>query len=266
MLLQDYDIESAKVLVAFGANINATNQDGKTPLDLLRPDIEGMHTAVSISTSSSNEPSPSPEHNSSSGKPRHRFTQQRPSKKSASRLKCIELMKSIGGVGYEFASRLSSVPSVQPFPQVPSSSPTLSQHRKSNLEVLDWEAQITSHYSDLERNIQSRLQNNTRAGREAVFSADSAISLAVQLQEMTLFQKAGSRVLCLDGGGIRGLIQLEILSQLEIKTGRRITELFDWIVGTSTGGIIALGLVYGQQIALIIHVIVVSLRQLLAFL
>ena len=44
---------------------------------------------------------------------------------------------------------------------------------------------------------------------------------------------------------MKGLIQIEILSQLEEQTGRRITELFDWIVGTSTGGIIALALVHG---------------------
>ena len=55
---------------------------------------------------------------------------------------------------------------------------------------------------------------------------------------------AGSRMLFLDGGGIRGLIQIEILSLIENMTGRKITELFDWIVGTSTGGIIALALVY----------------------
>ena len=52
--------------------------------------------------------------------------------------------------------------------------------------------------------------------------------------------------MCLDGGGIRGLIQIEILSMLERRTGRKIIELFDWIVGTSTGGIVALGLVYGE--------------------
>ena len=34
--------------------------------------------------------------------------------------------------------------------------------------------------------------------------------------------------------------------QIERHTGRKITELFDWIVGTSTGGIVALALVYGM--------------------
>jgi len=56
----------------------------------------------------------------------------------------------------------------------------------------------------------------------------------------------GSRILFLDGGGIRGLIQIEILEELEKRTGRKVTELFDWIVGTSTGGIVALALVYGN--------------------
>lgn len=229
--MQDYDVESVKVLVAFGANINATNGEGKTPLDILRPDIQEAPCMTSESSSS-------PEH-----KQKHRSTRLT---RKATRLKCIELLKSIGALGNELASRLSVVPSVQPFPEVPSSSPSLSRHKKQFEEVLDWEAKITLHYSELERNIQSRLQNTTRAGREAIFSPDTAISLAVQLQEMMLFQKAGSRVLCLDGGGIRGLVQLEMLSQLEVKTGRRITELFDWIIGTSTGGVIALGLVYGQ--------------------
>ena len=61
--------------------------------------------------------------------------------------------------------------------------------------------------------------------------------------------KDGHRVLCLDGGGIRGLIQVEVLVHLEEATGRKIPELFDWIVGTSTGGIVALALVYGEYSA-----------------
>ena len=62
----------------------------------------------------------------------------------------------------------------------------------------------------------------------------------------SLNQSPGDWVLCLDGGGIRGLVQLEILLQIEELTQCRIVDLFDWIVGTSTGGILALGLVYGM--------------------
>ena len=56
----------------------------------------------------------------------------------------------------------------------------------------------------------------------------------------------GERILCLDGGGIKGLIQIEVLIQIEELTGKRITDLFNWIVGTSTGGIIVLCMVYGK--------------------
>lgn len=50
------------------------------------------------------------------------------------------------------------------------------------------------------------------------------------------------RILSIDGGGIRGIIPLKVLEYIEDKTGRQIHELFDVMGGTSTGGIIALGL------------------------
>jgi predicted acylesterase/phospholipase RssA len=50
------------------------------------------------------------------------------------------------------------------------------------------------------------------------------------------------RILSLDGGGMRGLMCVRILVELERLSGRRIAELFDVIAGTSTGGMIALGL------------------------
>jgi patatin-like phospholipase/acyl hydrolase len=50
------------------------------------------------------------------------------------------------------------------------------------------------------------------------------------------------KVLSLDGGGIRGIIPALVLADVERRTGRRIAELFDLIVGTSTGGILALAL------------------------
>ncbi|KAI2635875.1 FabD/lysophospholipase-like protein [Hypomontagnella submonticulosa] len=55
---------------------------------------------------------------------------------------------------------------------------------------------------------------------------------------------AGTRVLCLDGGGIRGVIQLQVLAELEKVLGPDlpIQLFFDLIVGTNTGGIIGIGL------------------------
>lgn len=50
------------------------------------------------------------------------------------------------------------------------------------------------------------------------------------------------RILSIDGGGIRGIIPLTILAHIEERTGKPIANLFDVISGTSTGGIIALGL------------------------
>jgi patatin-like phospholipase/acyl hydrolase len=54
---------------------------------------------------------------------------------------------------------------------------------------------------------------------------------------------AALKVLSIDGGGIRGLIPALILAELEERTNTRIAHLFDLIAGTSTGGILALGLV-----------------------
>jgi uncharacterized protein len=49
------------------------------------------------------------------------------------------------------------------------------------------------------------------------------------------------KILSIDGGGIRGIIPALILAEIERQTERPACELFDLIAGTSTGGIIALG-------------------------
>lgn len=49
----------------------------------------------------------------------------------------------------------------------------------------------------------------------------------------------GIRILCLDGGGMKGIIALEVLKRIESVTGKRIYEIFDFICGVSTGSIIA---------------------------
>lgn len=50
------------------------------------------------------------------------------------------------------------------------------------------------------------------------------------------------RVLSLSGGGIRGVYTASFLAKLEELTGKRVADHFDLIVGTSTGGLIALAM------------------------
>lgn len=53
------------------------------------------------------------------------------------------------------------------------------------------------------------------------------------------------KILSIDGGGTRGLMPSTILHNIEKETGKSITDLFDVIVGSATGGIIATALAAG---------------------
>ncbi|HYB69828.1 MAG TPA: patatin-like phospholipase family protein [Candidatus Bathyarchaeia archaeon] len=49
-------------------------------------------------------------------------------------------------------------------------------------------------------------------------------------------------MLSIDGGGMRGIIPALVLEEMEKRSGRPAADLFDLMVGTSTGGLLALGL------------------------
>lgn len=53
------------------------------------------------------------------------------------------------------------------------------------------------------------------------------------------------RVLCLDGGGIKGVFTAAVLKRIEELSKNKIADHFDLICGTSTGGILAIGLGLG---------------------
>ena len=57
------------------------------------------------------------------------------------------------------------------------------------------------------------------------------------------------RILSLDGGGIRGIFPAAVLADLESTylDGDSVADYFDLITGTSTGGILALGLAAGMR-------------------
>ena len=56
------------------------------------------------------------------------------------------------------------------------------------------------------------------------------------------------RILSLDGGGVRGVMTLEILCQMERALGKPLWEYFDVIAGTSVGAVIACGIASGRTI------------------
>uniref|UniRef100_A0AAF5PJG2 phospholipase A2 n=1 Tax=Wuchereria bancrofti TaxID=6293 RepID=A0AAF5PJG2_WUCBA len=71
----------------------------------------------------------------------------------------------------------------------------------------------------------------------------------VERQQMTPEQKQRLvNVISFDGGGIRGLILLQILIHIEKLLGHSVMEHFQWLCGTSTGAVIALGLAKGLLI------------------
>jgi hypothetical protein len=55
-------------------------------------------------------------------------------------------------------------------------------------------------------------------------------------------------MLALDGGGIRGVLTLALLKEIERQVGAPLGEYFDYIAGTSTGAIIATGLAKGMTV------------------
>src|SRR5437870_7547342 len=59
------------------------------------------------------------------------------------------------------------------------------------------------------------------------------------------------RILSVDGGGIKGLFPATVLAELERRYlgGRSVASYFDLVAGTSTGGILALGLGAGLTAA-----------------
>ncbi|TWB86763.1 patatin-like phospholipase [Bradyrhizobium macuxiense] len=73
----------------------------------------------------------------------------------------------------------------------------------------------------------------------------------LRLREITP-EKRPFRILCLDGGGIRGAYSAAVLNYLETTfnlrrpDGPRLANYFDLIAGTSTGGILAVGLGLGM--------------------
>lgn len=73
----------------------------------------------------------------------------------------------------------------------------------------------------------------------------TSLMLANRKRDLTRGQ---CRVLCLDGGGVRALVIVNILAALEAVLGCSILKFFDVLSGTGTGGLVALLLSLGKSV------------------
>jgi len=100
-----------------------------------------------------------------------------------------------------------------------------------------------------------RLKNGLNEERNRIISTITNVEALVdevcgQLERLPLVRGRGSdgasfRILALDGGGLKGTFTASVLASWEHHTGLRIRDHFDLIAGTSTGGILAIGLGLG---------------------
>ncbi|MFN6540123.1 MAG: patatin-like phospholipase family protein [Nostoc sp. EkiNYC01] len=108
----------------------------------------------------------------------------------------------------------------------------------------------TKKQTEKSANIQTSQSKETKAE-----TRESEVPANIQQQEQpqTLTQEEPQKtmnttpnpkykILAIDGGGIRGIIPALVLAEIEKRTQKPIFSLFDLIAGTSSGGILALGL------------------------
>lgn len=71
-------------------------------------------------------------------------------------------------------------------------------------------------------------------------------------EELKAGRSSGTLVnlLCLDGGGIKGLVIVQILLVIETLLGAGTLKKFKWVAGTSTGGLVAIALSEGAEFPL----------------
>jgi patatin-like phospholipase/acyl hydrolase len=64
------------------------------------------------------------------------------------------------------------------------------------------------------------------------------IPINANTSDMTSSPGGQIKVLSIDSGGINGVVSLKILCELEKQLGKPISEVFDYFIGSSAGGII----------------------------
>ncbi|XP_065599026.1 85/88 kDa calcium-independent phospholipase A2 isoform X2 [Cyrtonyx montezumae] len=203
--------DCAMVLLTHGANTNAKGQDGNTPLHLaMKHDHLDMIKAIVVFGGDVEVPN---DFGETPGLLAARNS------KGANRKVLLDLLQTVG--------------TERCLPTIPDS-PSLAPSAAS---LLEGQPSPRSSFNSL--------------GYKDLLYVSATLGQLLKAPDVVDSPREGERncdrLLCLDGGGIRGLVLIQLLLAIEKAAGRPIRDIFDWIAGTSTGGILALAIVHGKS-------------------
>ncbi|XP_059042933.1 85/88 kDa calcium-independent phospholipase A2 isoform X4 [Mustela lutreola] len=111
------------------------------------------------------------------------------------------------------------------------------------------QSSTTTHHSfSLERSQPPPISLNNLELQDIVHISRSR-KPAFILSSMRDEKRTHDHLLCLDGGGVKGLVIIQLLIAIEKASGVATKDLFDWVAGTSTGGILALAILHSKSMA-----------------
>lgn len=121
------------------------------------------------------------------------------------------------------------------------------QKKLQEVKVRDDAGQFVKESVDKKNRLEAVLQKRLQLQQRINTSEDDYLAKKSVKKYHDLPKQSGQahkpyRILSLDGGRIRGIIPAIWLMNIEKKTQRPISELFDMVAGTSTGGILAAAL------------------------
>ena len=221
---QSGDPKSIKALMAFGANVNALSFANQTPLDLLKEPHRELsmcsHNSKPLQRLSgkrksqpvSRDSNPIPPHSKTCNISCTLEKGTSLDHMSAKRVdKLTGILKSAGAKQKRDVHK-SSLP-MKPV-RVPSSMST-KRSWKSPEESRNILIDSCLEYNFLVKELVTRRLSVIRNAKKHKKVLSNGSMLLRHMQEARMLQMAGSRILFLDGGGMRGLIQIEILSQVK---------------------------------------------------
>lgn len=116
------------------------------------------------------------------------------------------------------------------------------EQRNSLYDLIKYIEQYPEERHQLMKDGAVRLLERLRDRSEDSFVIENARLGLALLGQPPRLPSNGIRILSIDGGGIRGVMVMELLLRLEKLTGKKLFELFDMCVGVSTGAILVCAL------------------------